>query len=191
MSPVDIASVKPQASHAPATSHNYAVGYLKTAIVALVVAHHAVLAYHPSAPPPPISLLTEPRTWQAFPIIDSHRAVWAAVFATFNDIFFMALMFFLSGLFVWNSLTRKGASRYLRDRLLRLGLPFIPAAIVLAPLAYYPNLSADARACGFRGFPAPMDGLGIVVGRSCVVLLGLACVRFDCHAVDKDGAELD
>jgi hypothetical protein len=42
-------------------------------------------------------------------------------------------MFFLSGLFVWKSLERKGRARFLRDRVLRLGLPFIAAAAVVAP----------------------------------------------------------
>jgi hypothetical protein len=40
---------------------------------------------------------------------------------------------------VWGSFSRKGARAYLRDRRLRLGLPFIPAAVILAPLAYYPT----------------------------------------------------
>jgi Acyltransferase family len=160
MSTANVASVTPPPSQAPASNYNYAVGYLKAAIVALVVAHHAVLAYHPSAPTPPISLLTQPRTWQAFPIVDSHRAVWAAVFATFNDIFFMALMFFLSGLFVWNSLSRKGASRYLHDRLLRLGLPFIPAAIILAPLSYFPTYLQMPRHAGFAEYLRQWMALG-------------------------------
>ena len=39
----------------------------------------------------------------------------------------MTLMFFISGLFVWGSLQQKGAERFLRDRLLRLGVPFVAA----------------------------------------------------------------
>ena len=49
----------------------------------------------------------------------------------------MALMFLLSGLFVWPSLERKGGARFLRDRVLRLGVPFAVAAGILMPLAYY------------------------------------------------------
>jgi peptidoglycan/LPS O-acetylase OafA/YrhL len=51
----------------------------------------------------------------------------------------MSLMFFLSGLFFWPSLARKGRAQFLRDRLLRLGLPFAAGAAILAPLAYYPT----------------------------------------------------
>ncbi len=138
MSSTLIASAAPQ-TIAPTRQYNYSIAYLKAVIIGLVVAHHAVLAYHPAAPPPPASLLTFPRIWQAFPVVDSHRAQWANMFATFNDIFFMALMFFVSGLFVWKSLVRKGAGAYLRDRLLRIGLPFIPVALIIAPLSYYPT----------------------------------------------------
>jgi hypothetical protein len=50
----------------------------------------------------------------------------------------MSLFFLISGLFAWPSLVRKGAAGFFRDRLLRLGLPFVVAAGLLAPLAYYP-----------------------------------------------------
>jgi len=70
--------------------------------------------------------------------VDPHRWNGFLYFVAFNDLFFMSLMFFLSGLFVWGSLERKGRSRYLRDRLLRLGVPFLAVAALVAPLAYYP-----------------------------------------------------
>jgi hypothetical protein len=50
----------------------------------------------------------------------------------------MAVMFLTSGLFVWPGLQQHNAGPYLRRRLLRLGVPFAVAAVVLAPLAYYP-----------------------------------------------------
>jgi peptidoglycan/LPS O-acetylase OafA/YrhL len=49
----------------------------------------------------------------------------------------MAMFFFLSGLFVWPSLARKSPQVFLRDRLLRLGLPFAIAALTIIPIAYY------------------------------------------------------
>jgi len=132
--------------------YNYAIGYLRAFIVVLVVAHHAALAYHPFAPPPPASLLPQPRWWGAFPVVDLHKWSGASLLVGFNDIFFMSLMFFLSGLFVWHGLAKKGAATFLRDRLLRLGLPFIVGAGVLAPLAYYPTYLQIAGHSGFSGF---------------------------------------
>jgi peptidoglycan/LPS O-acetylase OafA/YrhL len=135
-----------------APKYNYSIGYLRGFIVALVVAHHSVLAYHPFAPLPPASLVSQPRWWTAFPVVDPARWTGAAVLAGFNETFFMSLMFFLSGLFFWNSFVRKGRVRFLRDRLLRLGLPFIIAAAIFAPLAYYPawlQISHHAVSTGF------------------------------------------
>jgi hypothetical protein len=136
----------------PRSEYNIAVGYLRAVVTVMVLAHHAVLAYHPYMPDPPTSMLAQPRLWQAFPVMDSHRSGVFAWFVGYNDIFFMSLMFLLSGLFVWPSLQRKGSGKFLRDRFLRLGIPFVVAAAVIAPLAYYPaylQISASGTAPGF------------------------------------------
>jgi len=147
-------------THALAGSYNLAIGYLRAFITLLVLAHHAVLAYHPYAPPPPATLVTQPRWWQAFPVVDSQRWSGFSVFVGFNDIFFMALMFFLSGIFVYQSLERKRVKTFLRDRLLRLGLPFVVAAAVVAPLAYYPTYLQISSSSGFAGFRQQWMALG-------------------------------
>jgi peptidoglycan/LPS O-acetylase OafA/YrhL len=120
-----------------AVHYNIAIGYLRAFVTVLVVAHHAVLAYFQYAPPP-MPFTAEPRFWRAFPVVDTARWPGFSLLVGFNDVFFMSLMFFLSGLFVWNSLQRKGAGSFLRDRVVRLGLPFAVAAALIAPIAYYP-----------------------------------------------------
>jgi hypothetical protein len=55
----------------------------------------------------------------------------------FNESFFMALMFLLSGLFVWKSMDRQQPAPFLKRRLRRLGLPFAFFSL-LGPLAFYP-----------------------------------------------------
>jgi peptidoglycan/LPS O-acetylase OafA/YrhL len=125
--------------HPSVKQYNYAAGYLRAFLTVLVLAHHAVLAYISFAPPPPRSLLTEPQWWLAFPVVDSHRWAGFDLLVGFNDTFFMSLMFFLSGLFVWNSLQRKGAAIFLHGRAVRLGIPFLVSIAVLAPLAYFPS----------------------------------------------------
>lgn len=131
--------------------YHLAMGYLRAFVTVLVLAHHAVLAYHPFAPAPPSSLLTQPRWWQAFPVTDSQRWSGFALLVGFNDTFFMSLMFFLSGLFVWQSVQRRSAGRFLRNRLFRLGLPFIGSAVLAAPLAYYPAFLQTGQR-GWAGF---------------------------------------
>ena len=78
----------------------------------------------------------------------------------FNDTFFMALMFFLSGIFVWKGLLSKGAGQFLRNRGLRLGLPFVLAAAIVAPLAYYPTYLQIGAGGGIGGFWHQWRGLG-------------------------------
>ena len=104
--------------------------------------------------------MAQPRWWQAFPVSDPQRWTGFSFFVGFNDIFFMSLMFFLSGLFVYRSLEHKGVATFLRDRLLRLGLPFVVAAAVIAPLAYYPAYLRTPSPAGFAGFWQQWMGLG-------------------------------
>jgi len=142
----------PESGRTSRARYNVALGYLRTFAVILVLAHHTSLAYFPKIPATRTSLLTQPRLWKAFPILDSHRWAGFAILAVFNDMFFMSLLFFLSGLFVWNSLERKGTRTFMRDRMLRLALPFIFAVTIVAPLAYYPayaTRNSDPSVVGF------------------------------------------
>jgi peptidoglycan/LPS O-acetylase OafA/YrhL len=121
--------------------------YLRAFIVLLVLLHHAVLAYAVLWPaqPPTFTILPAP-------IVDPRRWAGFDLLAIFNDTFFMALMFLLSGLFVWPSLERKGGARFLRDRTLRLGIPFVVAAGILMPLAYYPSYAVTGADPGFLAY---------------------------------------
>src|SRR6267378_1968846 len=90
-------------------------------IILLVLLHHSVINYtyfgHGDA-----------MRWLGFDLV-----------VLFNDSFFMAFMFFISGLFVRNSLARKGSAVFLRERAWRLGVPFLISIFVLMPIAYYPS----------------------------------------------------
>ena len=151
---------RPTLAAAPDSQYNVSIGYLRAFITVLVVAHHAALAYHPFAPPAPASLLAQPRWWQAFPVVDTARWTGWALLTGFNDIFFMSLMFFLSGLFVWKSLQRKGPGAFVRDRVVRLGIPFAVAAALVAPLAYYPTYLTTPSHAGVAGFWQQWRALG-------------------------------
>jgi hypothetical protein len=56
--------------------------------------------------------------------------------ALFDDSYFMACMFFISGLFVHGSLARRGAADFLKMRAVGLGIPLISILVVM-PIAYY------------------------------------------------------
>lgn len=127
----------PERTQAHAPGYSNFIGYLRAFLTVLVVAHHAMLAYHQFAPPPPTALNADPQMWRAFPVSDSQRWEPFTLLVGFNDIFFMSLMFFISGLFVWKSLARKGAGTFLKDRVLRLGVPYAVAVLLLSPLTYW------------------------------------------------------
>src|SRR5215470_17290844 len=97
-----------------------ALANLRGFVILIVLAFHsmlAYLAYGPTSTPP---FAEPPYRWQAFPIVDRERWFGFDLFCAWHDVYLMSLMYFLSGLFVWASLTRKGSWPFLSDRLLRL-----------------------------------------------------------------------
>ncbi len=115
-----------------------ALNNLRTFTIVIVLAVHAFLAYLGSSPASSFRFDDPPYRWRTIPIIDSDRWFGFDIFCAHQDTYLIALLFFLSGLFVWPSLTRKGARNFLRDRVVRLGLPFALAVGVLMPVAHYP-----------------------------------------------------
>jgi len=102
-----------------AKTRNAALDRSRTFLTLVVLLHHAVIPYTYFGH-------TDAKSWIGFDMI---------VLAT--DSFFMAMFFFLSGLFAWPGIARKGQLNYLSDRLLRLGLPFVICAFTIIPIAYY------------------------------------------------------
>jgi hypothetical protein len=93
----------------------------RTFITTLVVLHHAVMNY------------------TYFGNGDRMRWLGFDLVVLFNDSFFMACMFFISGLFVCDSLARRGPANFLASRTRRLGVPFVISVFVGTPIAYYPS----------------------------------------------------
>jgi surface polysaccharide O-acyltransferase-like enzyme len=115
-----------------------ALDNLRAFVIVIVLAFHSVLAYVDWASAATAGFDAAPYNWRAFPIVDRHRFFGFDLFCAWQDIYLMSLMFFLSGLFVWPSLRRKQDWPFLRDRVLRLGMPYVFGIVVLMPLACYP-----------------------------------------------------
>jgi hypothetical protein len=126
------------ASPAAYAHTSLAIANLRGVFILILLSFHASLAYLGSTAGPATTFDQPPFPWLAFPIVDSRRFFGFDLYCAWEDVHVMALMFFVSGLFVPGSLRRKGAARFLADRGLRLGLPFLFSVLVLAPIALYP-----------------------------------------------------
>jgi len=117
-----------------AKARNFSIDRTRTFLTLVVLIHHAVIPYTYFGH-------TDPKYWIGFDCV---------VLAT--DSFFMAMFFFLSGLFVWPSLGRKSPGTFFHERLLRLGLPFAIAAFTVIPVAYYAISLRQHPDVGFAEF---------------------------------------
>jgi peptidoglycan/LPS O-acetylase OafA/YrhL len=125
---------------------------LRAFAIVMVVSFHSVLAYLASQPAAPDPFDSPPYHWLATPILDSHRWLPLDIYAAFQYVALMPVMFFLSGIFVWPSLTRRGSWNFLYGRLLRIGLPFVFGVYALMPIAYYPVYRVTAADPGWLAY---------------------------------------
>jgi hypothetical protein len=115
-----------------------ALNNLRNVVIVVVLAVHAAMAYLGSSPASSFNFDDPPYRWRTVPIVNPERWFGFDIFCAFQDVYLISLLFFLSGLFVWSSLARRGSRIFLRDRLLRIGLPFALTVGLLMPLAHYP-----------------------------------------------------
>jgi surface polysaccharide O-acyltransferase-like enzyme len=104
-----------------ATTRIVALDRARTFIILLVLIHHSVVNY------------------THFGSGDKARWLGFDLVVLYNDSFFMACMFLISGLFVHGSLTRRGGTDFIARRAWRLGIPYLVSIFVLMPIAYYPT----------------------------------------------------
>jgi len=127
-----------------------AFDYLRSFGVLLVLLHHAALAYVT------FGFLNPYDFMQTFsPVVDGLKWVGFDRIVLVNDTFFMPLLFFVSGLFVWRSLQSRGAVQFLWTRFRRLGIPFIVGLFVVTPVAFYPTVLENHLV-----YQAPLQGFG-------------------------------
>ncbi len=87
------------------------VDVIKVFLTCLVVAHHAGQAYGP--------------TGGVWPVTDSNKTNWLGQFFFINASYMMGLYFFISGYFMLFSLQRKTNAQFIKDRLVKLGIPLL------------------------------------------------------------------
>jgi len=121
------------------TSRLFFVDNWKTWLITLVVLHHFALVYGAGAP----FYYSEP------PFTDPLAYLVLLVFILLNQSWFMGAFFLLSGYFTPGSFDRKKLGSFLKDRLLRLGIPLVLFYFVLSPIS----------SIGFWQMPAELTGI--------------------------------
>jgi surface polysaccharide O-acyltransferase-like enzyme len=99
---------------------------LKVGLITLVILHHALNTYG-----------AEGGWYYTQKTTITGAANTMVVLITINQSFFMGFFFFLSAYFIPGSYNKKGAARFVKDRLLRLGIPLVFYSFVLSPVLIY------------------------------------------------------
>jgi len=100
---------------------------IRWTMIVLVLSMHACVTYSPFG-----SWYYRDRSAMSFGTTLSF-----AVYQSVLQAFFMALLFFIAGYFAAASYDRKGAGRFVRDRLFRLGLPTLVFMLLIGPATGY------------------------------------------------------
>ena len=112
--------------HSKATSRLLFVDNIRVLLTILVVLFHLMITYAGTGS----WYYTEGRE-------DFITGALGAWFLTVNQAYFMGLFLLISAYFVPGSYDRKGASRFLKDRLIRLGIPLALYSWIIRPLLAY------------------------------------------------------
>jgi peptidoglycan/LPS O-acetylase OafA/YrhL len=96
---------------------------IRVALTALVILHHTAIMFG------------APGGWYLhYPTAQEGEKVLFAIFVAVNQAFFMGFFFLLAGYFTVASYDRKDPLAFLRDRLVRLGVPILVYGFVLGPM---------------------------------------------------------
>ena len=99
---------------------------IRVFLTVLVILHHLMVIYARSG------------GWIYYDNLqDDITAVIGRWFCSINQSYFMGLFLFISAYFVPGAYDRKGTGRFLKDRLIRLGIPLAVYAWIIRPLWYF------------------------------------------------------
>ncbi|KLU62107.1 glucans biosynthesis protein C [Peptococcaceae bacterium CEB3] len=102
------------------------VDHLRVALTILVVLHHIAVIYAANI-----------GFYYLEPAYHDVLSLYVLViFQLINQSYFMGFFFLISGYFTPAAFNRKGAETFMKDRLLRLGIPTLVFAFILSPILY-------------------------------------------------------
>lgn len=109
---------------AAAAKRIYFLDNLKSAVIVLVILHHAAIAFMSAALP----------GWGIHDVRTSAVFDWLVAW---DDTFIMPLMFFVSGYFALGSAVKYSAAQFLKGKWFRIGWPWLIGILFLAPVTWH------------------------------------------------------
>ena len=107
------------------SSRLFFVDHLRAFLIIMVIMHHLAITYGASG------------TWVYHDTTNALTALLLTILTTTDQAFFMGLFFLISAYFTPGAYDRKGTGPFLRDRLLRLGIPLLIYDILINPFVVY------------------------------------------------------
>ncbi|MFB9843488.1 acyltransferase family protein [Mucilaginibacter ginsenosidivorans] len=121
-----MSSIAPSATTGKPGNKIVYIDHLKVILTVLVILHHTFITYG------------APGGWYYFQKTTNEIIkIPMTLFVAVNQSFFMGFFFFLSALFVPSSYNKKGPAKFIKDRVIRLGVPLIFYSFILGPAMNY------------------------------------------------------
>jgi glucan biosynthesis protein C len=137
---------------------------LRAVVIVLVIVLHAAITY-----------MADPPAW--WYVIDADRSVAFTWLVLLVDVPLMPALFFVAGYFAVGSLQRRGPGGFIREKTVRLAIPWVLGVVFLAPLATYMNYVSRGVPTGYLQFWTS-DFWGPMFQQSVYWFLGVLFIEF-------------
>ncbi len=108
----------------PTAKRLFFLDNLRAFVVILVIVLHGSMSYMAYAP-------------QWWYVLDPQNSLLFTMLVLLIDVPIMPILFFIAGYFALPSLDRRGIKAFVREKTVRVGLPWVFGALILAPLIAY------------------------------------------------------
>ena len=116
----------------------YFLDNFRAVVIFLVIVLHTSITYMAFAP----------EWWY---VLDPQNSLFFTAVVLLIDVPIMLILFFIAGYFACPSLAKRGPTRFLKDKFIRIGLPWLFGALILAPpITYMIYLSRDVPVSFFE-----------------------------------------
>lgn len=137
---------------------------LRAFAIILVIVLHAAITY-----------MADPPSW--WYVIDPDRGAVFTWLVLAVDVPIMQVLFFVAGYFAVRSLQRRGPKGFIREKVVRLAIPWVLGVVLLAPLETYMNYVSRGVPTGYLQFWTS-DFWGPMFQQSVYWFLGVLFVAF-------------